>query len=387
MAFGGYDPDLEELLLMLSQGAHGGHGGGSTPQDFAAPLPPMQPGPRPLPFGPPQGRQVGPIFKASSPLESLAFGLAGMKQQGDAQMQQQAQSERRRVLIKALGGGPEIEAMLSGDPSAAAAGQFVAKSRAEQEKIAAENQMRSLKMEQEAQRQAAEQDFRRQQLAQGERRLGYEGQRLSLEGKRLTAEEQRRAAEETTKKTAAGAKAAEDLRKEFHGLGSVKSTADMADAIAKIRSVPNTGAGDLSLIYSYVKMLDPGSVVREGEIALSREPTPLLTSLIQKYKKAAEGELLHPDLRASYKQAAEKLWEAQLGRYEDIAKPYRRLAEQGGLAPDDVVLDFGLSKRAGGQSAAPGAAPDRTARIQQLKAQGMPASQILETIRAEGLAE
>lgn len=154
-----------------------------------------------------------------------------------------------------------------------------------------------------------------------------------------------------------GVKDTMDLRKEFQADPIVKGTKEMAQAISKIRNVPATGAGDLSLIYSYVKILDPGSVVREGEIKLSREPTPLLTALMQRYSKAARGELLHPDLRRSYKEAAEQLFKAQLQTYQPVADEYGRLATQLGLDPSSVTLDLGFSQGAPPPRAKPAQGP------------------------------
>jgi hypothetical protein len=161
------------------------------------------------------------------------------------------------------------------------------------------------------------------------------------------------AASRSDKKDAAGVKNAMDLRKEFQSDPIVKSTKDVHQAIAKIREVPEDGTGDLSLIYSYVKILDPGSVVREGEIALAGKPTPLLQKLQMQYKRLAAGDLLAPELRASYKNAAEKLWQAQMGSYQSVADEYGRLANQFGIDPSTVVLDLGF--KAGGRAG--GAAP------------------------------
>jgi len=55
------------------------------------------------------------------------------------------------------------------------------------------------------------------------------------------------------------------LRDEFNTL--TRDFRTVQDAHSKIKSVANTGAGDMSLLYSYVKLLDPGSVVRESDFA------------------------------------------------------------------------------------------------------------------------
>jgi len=142
------------------------------------------------------------------------------------------------------------------------------------------------------------------------------------------------------------------LRDEFQGRQVVKDTHQLAEAVAKIRKTADTGTDDLALIYSFVKILDPGSAVREGEIKLAGTPTPLLIELQQKYKRAVGGQLLHPTLRAQYKASAEKLFAGQMERYSAEAERYKQLATKQGMDPSDVVLDTGLGA-GGSTSAAP----------------------------------
>lgn len=69
-----------------------------------------------------------------------------------------------------------------------------------------------------------------------------------------------------TKSTAANAM---PLRKEFESQGSVKAYKEVLPLLVSARKAPDDGYGDLQLIYSAGKTLDPGSVVREGELALT----------------------------------------------------------------------------------------------------------------------
>lgn len=210
------------------------------------------------------------------------------------------------------------------------------------EEMQAQAGQQAAAMAQRAQQEAAMERYRQARLAQQTAKIQQEqGQWQKEYGLKVAGLGLRREALNKPEKPADSS----GLRKDFQSLGTFKATQDMADAIAKIRNAPDTGAGDLSLIYSYVKILDPGSVVREGEIKLSREPTPLIAKLVTEYKKAKEGRLLHPDVRNQYKQAAESLWEAQTQRYEELATPYRRMAREAGIPEGDVVLDYGFGKK------------------------------------------
>jgi hypothetical protein len=58
------------------------------------------------------------------------------------------------------------------------------------------------------------------------------------------------------------------IRKEYSGLQPVQNYRAAAPIAASAANAPDTPAGDLDLIYAVGKVLDPGSVVREGEMQL-----------------------------------------------------------------------------------------------------------------------
>lgn len=66
----------------------------------------------------------------------------------------------------------------------------------------------------------------------------------------------------------------------------------------RIQGAQATGAGDIGLIFSYMKMLDPASTVREGEAATVQNTGGMIpTALSNLYNKAITGEMLTPDIR------------------------------------------------------------------------------------------
>lgn len=139
-------------------------------------------------------------------------------------------------------------------------------------------------------------------------------------------------------------KAAEDLRKEFQGGQAFKDMQAVATSYKKIRDASATGAGDMALIYGYMKMLDPGSSVREGEYANAASAGSVPDKVWGMYNRVLKGEKLPPELRISFKAEAGKIFASQRARYEDSAKPYKRLAAQQGLSDADVVVDLGLDE-------------------------------------------
>jgi hypothetical protein len=143
-------------------------------------------------------------------------------------------------------------------------------------------------------------------------------------------------AKETSSKDAA------DLRKEFQGLATYKNTQGVAESAKKILSTGESGPGDVSMIFAFMKMVDPTSTVREGEFATAEQAGGVPARLVSTYNKLLTGERLSPDVRRQFKEEARTLLRAQVDRFEETAKPYRRLAESRGINPSDVVLDLGL---------------------------------------------
>lgn len=57
---------------------------------------------------------------------------------------------------------------------------------------------------------------------------------------------------------------------------------------------PKTATGQLTALYSYIRALDPNSVVREGEVALARQGQSLLTQLENAVQRINNNQVLEP---------------------------------------------------------------------------------------------
>jgi len=87
----------------------------------------------------------------------------------------------------------------------------------------------------------------------------------------------------------------EKLRKEYQGrtkvYGELGSTYSNIESSAKAK----TGPGDIALITGFMKMLDPGSVVRETEFATARDTAGLFDRLTNQAQKLQSGQLFALD--------------------------------------------------------------------------------------------
>ena len=74
--------------------------------------------------------------------------------------------------------------------------------------------------------------------------------------------------------------------------------------IFKNKDLEKRGAADLALIFSFMKMLDPRSVVREVEFAQARDTGGAITGLYLKAKSVLDGNLLGEDERRNLMRVA-----------------------------------------------------------------------------------
>ena len=150
---------------------------------------------------------------------------------------------------------------------------------------------------------------------------------------------------ERTARTEATNKTRMDLRKEFNALPVVKKTQEVAEANAKIQGTSPTGPGDISLLVAYMKMIDPGSTVRENEFATAENAGGVSAKVRNVYNRLIEGDKLPEEMRGQFRTEAQKILEAQLQNYEATATHYQRFAEISGIDPADVVMDLGYRKQ------------------------------------------
>jgi hypothetical protein len=111
----------------------------------------------------------------------------------------------------------------------------------------------------------------------------------------------------------------------------------ITDAYKKIMTTADTGAGDMSLLYQYVKLLDPGSVVRESEFATAAASGSFGDQIQGAAQRIATGKRLTPELKAQFRNEAQNIFDQQQSSANQTAEQYRRLATDYGLDPTRVV--------------------------------------------------
>lgn len=130
-----------------------------------------------------------------------------------------------------------------------------------------------------------------------------------------------------------------NLRGEFDD--KTKSFVVTRDAVSKIdKAFSNPSpAGDMSGIFSYMKVLDPGSTVREGEYANAQNAGSVPNSIWAQYNKAVAGELLTPTQREDFRNQAFNLYDSALAQYNNEYNRYTDLSNNYKVNPSNVVYD------------------------------------------------
>lgn len=141
--------------------------------------------------------------------------------------------------------------------------------------------------------------------------------------------------------------------------GFLKDTSDyalMVNAMGRIQAAAreSSGAQDLALIFSYMKMLDPTSVVRESEFDNAVRTGGVPDQIAAAYNQITSGQRLTPGQRANFVRSAQAQLASARRNAQQIESEYRRIALGQGVDPDLVIV----SREAPQQTApAPGRLP------------------------------
>lgn len=142
------------------------------------------------------------------------------------------------------------------------------------------------------------------------------------------------------------------LRGEYSKRTEDLSAAERNFGVIQTSSQDNTGAGDIALVTSFMKMLDPGSVVRETEFATAANAGGLLARLSTIADKVQSGQFLTPQQRTDFQRLAGKYLEAAREQEARVQDSYQRIVDNYGLDPVNV---FGARAANAAQPEAQGA--------------------------------
>ncbi len=160
----------------------------------------------------------------------------------------------------------------------------------------------------------------------------------------------------------------EKLRAQHQNLA--KDFVKIRDAQARIveSAKDPSAAGDLALIFNYMKVLDPGSTVREGEFANAQNSGSVDNRTRALYNQVTKGERLSPAMRKDFVNRADRLFKGQKAQYDKSSTQYKKLAKAYNLDPARVVLDLGIAQVPQPQQSGAQITPEQAA--EELKRRG-----------------
>ena len=124
------------------------------------------------------------------------------------------------------------------------------------------------------------------------------------------------------------------FRKEYNDQTQPYQT--VKSAYGRVLSSDDSAVGDLSLIFGYMKMLDPGSVVREGEFATAQNAAGVPERIMNIYNKLITGERLNVSQRNSFKGQAKNLYSSALESEKTVRTGLERIATGYGLNTNNI---------------------------------------------------
>lgn len=131
-----------------------------------------------------------------------------------------------------------------------------------------------------------------------------------------------------------------ETMKSYRGEDPVKTYQMTRDAYEKVRTSAQltTAQGDLGLIFGFMKMLDPTSVVREGEFANAQNSGGVSDTVINWYNRVKDGQRLTPEQRQQFVAAAEAQYKNTEKNLQEVNTRYSGLADQYGV-PTERFLE------------------------------------------------
>lgn len=127
------------------------------------------------------------------------------------------------------------------------------------------------------------------------------------------------------------------LRKEYGSHEAVKNYASIVPLYASaVRAEPG-GAGDMNIIYALAKAMDPGSVVREGELQIASSTGSAGQRLMGLFQKARTGGSLTEDVRKGLLAEFRNRASAAADAYNQVRAQYGSLAQRYQIDPSVIV--------------------------------------------------
>lgn len=175
--------------------------------------------------------------------------------------------------------------------------------------------------------------YKRESLKAGQNPVGFNEYKTMDENRKAKTAAAINAAGLTAALTNTALKLSDDYEqrsKDFY------SQRDAYNRIVASASDPSP-AGDLALIFNYMKVLDPGSTVREGEFANAENAGSAWQKIGAQYNKVVSGQRLTESQRSDFVKRAGTLFNSAKTQQDVVAGEFKSRAKKYGV-PEDLVV-------------------------------------------------
>lgn len=157
----------------------------------------------------------------------------------------------------------------------------------------------------------------------------------------------------------------QDLRKEYQTLPLIKAFPVVQTGLERMNSgaADNSPVGDIALIYGFMKLQDPESVVREGEYATAQNAAGVPDRVANLYNQVIKGVRLTPEQRTEFLRVGGQQYKNLAAQVGETNTRYQTIAKQHGIDPTRVLMtpksydEPAPGEPDAGAPAAPGAPP------------------------------
>ena len=129
------------------------------------------------------------------------------------------------------------------------------------------------------------------------------------------------------------------LRTEFQGSPEYKAFGEMKSAYGQVLEGLNkkNSIGDVAAATKIMKLLDPGSVVRESELAIAMNSSGLLDRVSNYATNIINGTKLSPEQRREFSSLANSLFSVSLDAFNEKRNQYSGLAKDYGFDVNRII--------------------------------------------------
>lgn len=120
--------------------------------------------------------------------------------------------------------------------------------------------------------------------------------------------------------------------------------------IDKIVTAGLGGPGDLALVYTFMKGLDPTSVVRESEYETASKSGNIFAGVYTRFNGylKPEGGFLPPNVATAFQSIVGSKLLVKTNQYNNVVSQYQSIAGRQGLNPDNVIIQYSNADTSGG---------------------------------------